>query len=259
MSKIRESILQGIHSGAIKPRSRGHYLVLHTLLWIACISALIFGTLSVALLFFELNSPEYVFMQWMEENDLLWLRVLPLFWSFCAVIALVLWYLLFSKTERGYRVSTFLILVLLCWGSLAGGFSLYYSGIIHLGDKQIRKLEPRYDHFRNRFQLTLPGPEQGELFLRVQSHNGSLWKGKSLNGDTWQVLLQCSSTECEAHVSEIKFGGPPILFFWKITGENTFTAFDLRLPPRTPRERREFRQEFMRRTLSGEVRAQQKR
>lgn len=90
MSKIRESILQGIHSGAIKPRSRGHYLVLHTLLWIACISALIFGTLSVALLFFELNSPEYIFMQWMEENDLLWLRVLPLFWSFCAVVALVL-------------------------------------------------------------------------------------------------------------------------------------------------------------------------
>lgn len=100
MSNIRDSILQGIHSGKIKPHSRGYYVFLHTFLWVASITTLIVGVLSVALLFFELNSPEYVSMQWMAERDLLWLRMLPLLWSAGAIISLVLGYLLFSRTDR---------------------------------------------------------------------------------------------------------------------------------------------------------------
>lgn len=90
MSKIRESILQSIHAGTIKPHSRGYYLFLHTFLWVACIVTLIFGVLSVALLFFELNSSEYAAMEWMADQDLLWLRALPLFWSAGAIVSLVL-------------------------------------------------------------------------------------------------------------------------------------------------------------------------
>ena len=90
MSKIRESILRDIHTGAIKPRARGYYLVLHALLWIACITTLILGALSVALIFFEMNSPEHLSMEWMLDQDLLWLRALPLLWSVGTIIALIL-------------------------------------------------------------------------------------------------------------------------------------------------------------------------
>ena len=100
MSKIRESILQAIHAGTIKPRSREYYLFLHTFLWVACIATLIFGILSVALIFFELNSPEYISLEWMADRDLLWLRALPIFWSIGAIISLVLGYILFSRTDR---------------------------------------------------------------------------------------------------------------------------------------------------------------
>lgn len=74
-----------------------------------------------------------------------------------------------------------MILVFLCGGSLVGGGLLYISGIIHFGDTQMRRLEPRYDHFRNRFQQVLPQPEEGHLLLRIQQHTDDTWTGKSLD------------------------------------------------------------------------------
>ncbi len=68
-----------------------------------------------------------------------------------------------------------MILLILCVGSLVGGGLLYISGIIHFGDTQIRRLEPRYDNFRNRFQQVLPHPEEGQLLLRIQQHIDDTW------------------------------------------------------------------------------------
>ncbi len=259
MSKIRESILQGIHAGTIKPHSRGYYLVLHAFLWIACITTLILGVLSVALIFFEMNSPEHLSMEWMLDRDLLWLRALPLLWSVGAIIALILWYILFSRTDRGYRVSPFMILLILCVGSLVGGGLLYISGIIHFGDTQIRRLEPRYDNFRNRFQQVLPRPEEGQLLLRIQQHIDNTWTWKSLDWRIWQVILKCSSPECEQRAMQIKFKWPPTLFVWEMTDKNIFSASDVRLPPRNPMERQKIREEFWRRNVSGEMSRMQKR
>ena len=121
MSQLSQKILAKIHSQKITPQSKWRFIGLHAVLWVCFFVTLAVGTVSVSLLLLEMNMPERLYLDWMAESGNTHIfSYLPLIWAVGAVLCLGVGYFVFSKTERGYRVSTSWLIGVLILGSSVG-------------------------------------------------------------------------------------------------------------------------------------------
>lgn len=107
MSKLSKAILDTIHTKNIIPRSRWYFIGLHTVLWGFFIATLTIGIVAVGFMLLEIHMPERLYLDWIGDSyQAQLLRYFPYIWALGACICLGIGYFVFSKTERGYRVST---------------------------------------------------------------------------------------------------------------------------------------------------------
>ena len=116
-------------------------------------------------------------------------------------------------------------------GSIVGGEVLYITRMAHWSDRQMQRFEPRYRDMRENFARMLPHPEEGLLPLRILSIDGNIILGKTPDGQNWEVNLQCSSDECRERQKKAT-PSRPTLFQGSISGDGTFSATEIRLPPK---------------------------
>ena len=203
---IRDSILADIHEKGIRPRPRWQFIALHILLWGSFSITLLAGIIAVSFLFLEINMPERVFMDYLSDRPVLFLRILPFIWGIGALIALTLGSLLFSKTGRGYRFSLITMMGVLIFGSLLGGWILYATHVPHFGERQMQRFVGGYGDMRVKIRGGAPRPEDGHLLVRITRRDPMFWVGQEINGHEWTVTLTCSDAECEKNASEITVG-----------------------------------------------------
>lgn len=120
MKTLKDKIMSDIYDERITPRPRWQFIALHILLWSICIVTLLVGILAVSFVFFEIHTPERLYMNFMGDKPMMILRILPFIWGIGAIIALIVAYYLFSRTGRGYRYSIVTLLSILVFGSLIG-------------------------------------------------------------------------------------------------------------------------------------------
>ena len=87
---------------------------------------------------------------------------------------------------------------------------LYITRMAHWSDRQMQRFEPRYRDMRQNFSRMLPHPEEGLLPLRVLSVDGDIIRGKTPDGQNWEVNLQCSSDECRDRKEKTLIGRPAL-------------------------------------------------
>jgi hypothetical protein len=231
-TSIRESILADIHAKNIRPRARWQYVLLHMGLWCSGIVTIFLWAFACAFMILEFSLPERAYLHWMEtQDDLGWLLALPYLWGIGMIFALTIGYFVFSKTGRSYRLHAGVITAILIMGSLIGGMWLYITRMAHWSDRQIQRFEPRYRGMRENFAHILPRPEDGILALRVLSVTWDIIRGKTPDGQDWEVTLICSSDECRERRQKV-IPGRPALFEWSISGKATFSAIEFLLPPK---------------------------
>lgn len=86
----------------------------------------------------------------------------------------------------------------------------------------------------------MPRPEDGVLPVRVSSIEGDVIYGETLEGQSWEVNLECSSDECRVRKEKAIIGRPAI-FEWSISEPGKFSAIDLLLLPKGVLKNREKR------------------
>jgi hypothetical protein len=228
-SSLRDSILQNIHTKNIRPRPRWQYILLHVGLYTSWIITLILGSFACALMILEFSLPERAYLHWMETQDNGWLLALPYLWWIGLIFAVTIWYFIFSKTWRSYRIHAGIITTVLVLGSLVGGEILYITRIAHWSDRQMQRFEPRYGAMRRWFVHMMPRPEEGALPLRILGIDGGIIRGQTPDGQKWEVQLRCSSDECRERKEKIR-QWRPVIFEGKISHQNVFVATEIRVP-----------------------------
>ena len=203
MQTLKDKILHDIHDERITPRPRWQFIALHILLWVFFSLTLLAGIIAFSFLFLEVNMPERMFMDYLSDRPVLFLRILPFIWAIGALIALVLGSLLFSKTGRGYRFSLITMMGVLIFGSLLGGWIFYATHVPHFGERQMQRFVGGYGDMRVKIRGEAPKPEDGHLLIRITRREPMFWVGQEMNGHEWSVMLTCSDTECEKNASEI--------------------------------------------------------
>jgi hypothetical protein len=232
MPKLRESILADIHAKHIRPRARWQYILLHTGLYMSWIITIILWSFACAFMILEFSLPERAYLHWMEsQNNLGWFLALPYLWWIGLILALTTGYFIFSKTWRSYRFHAGAIVLVLIIGSIVGGEILYITRMAHWSDRQMQRFEPRYRDMRQNFARMMPRPADGVLPVRVSSIVGDVFYGKTPEGQSWEVNLQCSSDECRER-KEKTIIGRPVIFEWSISEPGKFSAIDLLLLPK---------------------------
>ncbi len=232
MSQLSQKILAKIHSQKITPQSKWHFIVLHAVLWVCFIVTLAVGTLSVSLLLLEINMPERLYLEWMSESGSTnMLHYLPFIWAIGAILCLGVGYFVFSKTERGYRVSTFWLIGALILGSSIGWYALYKSNMAEIGEQGIRHFIPPYAQLRNDMHHWIPLPEDGFLPWKIESIFDNIYIIRSPDAKIWEIHLACIEAECRELQSTLKLE-QHMLFIGKIREKQIFDATDIQLPPR---------------------------
>ena len=80
----------------------------------------------------------------------------------------------------------------------------------HWSDRQMQRFDPRYRDMRQNFARMMPHPEEGILPLRVLSVEGDIIRGKTPDGQNWEVILQCSSDDCREKKEKSLIGRPAL-------------------------------------------------
>lgn len=231
-SSLRDSILRDIHDKNIRPRARWQYVLLHAGLWCSGIVTIFLWAFACAFMMLEFSLPERAYLYWMETQDNLgWFLALPYLWGIGMIFALTIGYFIFSKTWRSYRFHAWVIALVLIIGSIVGWEILYITRMAHWSDRQLQRFEPRYRDMRENFAHMLPRPEDGILPVRIFSIEGDVIRGKTPDGQDWEVTLICSSDECRERQKKAT-PGRPALFEWSISGKATFSATEFLLPPK---------------------------
>jgi len=240
MSQLSQKILAKIHSQKIIPKSKWRFMSLHAVLWICFAITLVIGTLSVSFLLLEMNMPERLYLEWMSESGSKnILNYLPLIWTIGAILCLCLGYFVFSKTERGYRISTSWLIGALILGSSVGWFALYKSNIAEISEQWMRHFIPPYKQLRNDMRRWVPLPESGLLPWKIESITDDGYTIRSPDKKIWKVSLDCKNEECKEAQKNLK-KGQPMLFMGEVKeneeedekDSEEFEATDIESPPK---------------------------
>lgn len=234
MSQLKSKILDSIHEQQLRPRPRWQYIFGHILLWSVCFGTLFAGSVAFSLVLMAFDMPERVFVRWMDnQEDNTWLFALPYIWLAGLLIALILWYFLFYRTERGYRFHMWVVAGSLLVGSLVFWWVLFATHAIHWGEERMQDIEPHYWSFRRGMKRIMPRPEEGLLPLLITTIDGETFIWKTPDGQEWRAQLLCHDDDCEKRKGRVLLQ-KPCLFEGKISGPNMFEATDVFSGPKIP-------------------------
>ncbi len=238
MPPLKHNILASIKEKKIRPRPRWQYVALHALLTISVIWSVIVGSFAFALFLFEFSLPERPYVDLVMDKKPLAIY-LPYIWAVCMLVAIVVGYVLFSRTGKNYKFHTLLMVGILLVGSLIGWYGLYISRAVHWWDEQLRHFDPRYRDIRESIIREIPSPESGVLPLRIDNIEKENIYWTDPRGQKWQVILSCQTEECtSAFNSHDK--NRPIVFEWAVeesdtSDKNIFRATDIKEPMKNMR------------------------
>lgn len=239
-----DSVLNKIHSKKIIPRERYYFITTTILRIFAGIAFLIFGMLSVALLWHLIHN--FAFLEFILERPnilgkIFWFGV-PLFWMILSIALWVVTEQVVQRTDRAYRIPFWIIGVAVLFLQVIGGFVLEQSRV---GERTDAFFERRMDWYQgaermNRRMQRIP--EAGFLVGKVlEVKSDSLIHLNDMTNKAWEVRLE-SKENSQFEIEE----GMKIRMIGEMIGSHLFHALSWKPARVSPMERRR-EKEFLKR------------
>lgn len=189
MSELSKKILAKIEKGEVKQKSRWRFVLLHLVMWSLVVLAVFLGVMAVGFILRELYLVEWDLVPRVSGG---WIKgaflVLPYLWIIVLAAAMFLSYLLFRKTENGYRCAPWLIAVGVIVSSVVLGGLLFLVKAIDLVDDKARGTIEFYSRWHDGRDHHLVAPEHGILVGRIKSKERQYFILKDIKGREWQVV-----------------------------------------------------------------------
>lgn len=203
---LKDKIITDIKKQHISPRPRWQYVSLHAMLIIFGILTLLAGSFAYSFMLLHFSLPERAYFDWLVEQDRPRLiLMLPYLWLIGVILALVVGYVVFSKTGRVYRYHASILASILILGSMIGGLLLYVSRIADWSDEQLQHFgPPMYGQMRQELLRRLPQPEEGTLPLQIIRVKGGVYIGRAPDREQWEVHLNCVDDACREKIITIR-------------------------------------------------------
>ena len=202
---IGEKTLADIKRKKLKPKAKWGFLLKDLFLWIFLLIFLVFGGLSMSVIFYFFNHTEWELYR--QINQSIWHQawvLLPYFWILAlAFFVLVVTYK-FKNSNEGYkfRLSLVLVLIILC-SSLLGLFfySLNLGGIV---DEKMSSKIPAYYLLNNceYRQRAWCQPEKGFLAGLVYDLNSEEFKLLDNKNQDWLINAQGAQVSPRVNIVE---------------------------------------------------------
>jgi len=150
MSNISKQVLNNIQDK--KPKPKWEFLLKNYVIWFLFAISIIIGSLAVSIIIFMLrnNAPAFLIK-------------LPLFWIVILGIFLFLAFYNMQHTEKGYKYSSYIILLISVLISIALGSLIYSFGIADNLEKGAYNRFPIYQKMMHMKAKSLNVPEKGML------------------------------------------------------------------------------------------------
>lgn len=230
-----QAIVQKIKERKILPKPRWLFLLKNYGIWLAGIMALIFGSLSSALLLYLIQNSDLAThrLAGASRMELLLLSV-PFFWLAASAIFIYLAYVNLKNTDNGYRYSPFLIAGIVLVISFASGSVLYVTGFSRTIDNILGRRMPFYEYVANPrigfWSDTRRGHISGIVVLQPDDQHLVL-----IDRERQSWLIDISRVRQPAGLPRLEFDrfiGQPLGFFGQKKADNRFEAKGL-LPLRS--------------------------
>lgn len=225
MSEISKEILNTIEKERIIPKPRYVFLIERSILWVFVFIALVLGGLSVGVLCAIVHEHDFNLYSYLEvEQQAYTLSIIPYFWIIAGILFAVLAYVLFRKTERGYRFRMLLVASVVFSISLVTGAALFVNGVgsqLHHG---FYDTVPFYKDIVSSPEEVWEQPERGLLsgIVTIVNNNEDFLL-KDEKNVIWHVEFYTPQ-----FIGFVPVIGERVKLFGVAYGENEFFAEELR-------------------------------
>ena len=220
-----EELLHKIKDEKIQPKPRWQFLLKNYFVWGLGIFSLLLGTIAVSLIFYMLRYNDADIYG--RAGGHLWeklLLIIPFFGIICLIFFIVIVLYNFKHTKKGYRYSSFIILLAVVSFSVILGVFFYAVGMGEMTDNILGKNVPFYDRIINPRVGFWSQPENGRLMGLIKAQASlSEYTLTDRNKKEWKVLIQ--------EVEDIPDNGlelnRPVRFLGKVRSENEFIVVEI--------------------------------
>ena len=225
--EMSQKILQKIKSNNIRPLPKWFFKVRTILLIMMFVFSVIFGSLSVSILWMNLRILS-VYSQ-VQIGRGLGVLLVPSLWLFLSLCFFIIAFFHYRKSPGGYRTSTLKLVGSLTGISLVIGTALFLSGYSQSIHRFIRQQIPVYGSLQKIMNDMSCKPSEGMLCGRLDSIEKPLFNSKHV------VLIAEDGQKWSVDIQEAKVRGLPRIEYelrmriWGIQIDNeNFKAVDIR-------------------------------
>jgi len=188
MGKISKKVLEKIEKENIKPIGRWSFVLKNSFLWSLFGLNILFGSLGLAISIYLFESSDILNLI-LSVNDFLGVLVLaiPTVWVLLTVIFLVVAYLNFRYTERGYTLSFKKIFLINTLAILILGSILHISGVSERLNRVFSESFSTYDITLDPRYKIWSSPETGYLAGTILSVSEASIELEDLDGNIWSI------------------------------------------------------------------------
>ncbi len=227
MSKISKNVIERINEKDIKPLPKWMFVLGHIAVWLLFALSIFIGSAAVALGLYKL----FVVNDWGILGRLPggfvggFLIVLPYMWILIIGLMVFVAFKLFEKTEKGYKVSPWVVLALSIVISFILGSIMFANRTAEGMENFMRDKVAPYREFQEFREKVWHAPERGVLPGRIIKVNGdSMIIMDDLSGKKWKVDISDARIP---PIMQIK-NGDIIVAVGSIEGKDAFKAESLR-------------------------------
>lgn len=226
MGEISKKVLTKIKKEEIRPVSRLSFLLKNSSLWALFGISIIFGSIGFSIVLFMLERTDIsTFVSSVNSPIKLILISIPLLWVFLTVLSLILGYINFRNTQRGYRFEFIKVFLLNILSVVLLGFLLHLVGGSFFLNTLFEKNIPYYTQVADSRYAVWNRPQEGFLageIARIEEGDESMLI-ISLDDEEYTVLYSDARIRPLANIEV----GEIIKVRGKLLEENSFEAFDI--------------------------------
>lgn len=228
-----KKIIEKIKQEEIKPISETQLRWKNYAFWIAWAAVIVLGSMFFSLILLDLSDVSFDFWRKMPAGRPIFVlfRTAPFLWLALLALAMVIGYLAFRKTKKGYRYNNLIVigLVVIFVGAL--GLVIHWSRANSGLEKGLLKKFPKHKNLIMMRESRMEMPEEGILGGLVVSVDSSKIILRSFRNNEWEVLVT-KNTQIK-RTGDIK-KDIQIMVIGKKIDENTFEAIIIRVIKRPP-------------------------
>lgn len=189
MSKVSESVIDKIKKEHVTPKPKWWFVAMHSVMWLVIAAAVLVGSMAVGVMVGEFVGVDWAHVHRLGRGPVPGaVLALPYLWFGMLALTMLLSYILFKHTKKGYRYHPLVIVGATVLISVLAGLVLYISRMSERFELMMIERVPSYAEYQMGRERMWVAPERGLLAgTVVEKRDDVLIILNDLREREWQV------------------------------------------------------------------------